>query len=220
MPLKRGEWSAQEQGAPDLSLYIISGVMARRVSVEGRSSLELLGPGQLLRPTLGGAADTVASELAWKVLAPTWVGVLDHDFWRRLSPYPAVWLALLDRGLGRARSLSMRLAIVGVPNLATRVRLLLWHLADNYGRVTERGVVLDLRLSHGVLAELVSASRPSVSKAIKDLERRGELSRSATGGYVLHGAFVSPAVTARANAATVTSLLEKAVAVSAVSWPL
>lgn len=216
----RGVWTPADQLEADVVLYVLSGAMARRVSVEGRSSLEILGPGQVLRPRLAAGEDTVAAQAAWRVLAPSWVGVLDSRFWERMARYNSVWLALMDRSLLRSRALSMRLAIVGVPNLAVRLRLFLWHLADSYGRVGERGVIIDLPLSHEMLAELLSASRPSISKAMKELERSGDLSRVDGKRVVLHGEYAPATAASFGKAVAMGTLAEKAASVGSLAWPL
>lgn len=60
-----------------------------------------------------------------------------------------------------------------------RLLLLLWHLADRWGRVTPDGVRIPLRLRHGMLAELLAVRRPSATAALQQLisdglVRRGE----------------------------------------------
>ncbi len=50
--------------------------------------------------------------------------------------------------------------------------MLLWHLADRWGRVRSEGVVLPLRLTHSVLADLVAARRPTVTTSLSELARQ------------------------------------------------
>ena len=54
------------------------------------------------------------------------------------------------------------------------------------GRVRTDGVILPLRLTHNVLADLVAARRPTVSTALGELIRDGLL-RSVPNGWVLVG---------------------------------
>jgi DNA-binding IclR family transcriptional regulator len=67
------------------------------------------------------------------------------------------------------------------------VHLLLWHLADRFRRSHPEGVVLPLPLSHELLAQLVGAQRPSVSRALKELERAGVVARRPDGSWWLGG---------------------------------
>lgn len=220
--LPRGVWEPEDDLSPLDALFVLGGTMARELTVGGRTSLELLTTGQLLRPCLGGGEEALAGTTAWRVLAPSWVAVLDPTFWSRMGPYPSVLLRLTDRGLTRARSLAVRLALVSVPNLAARLRLLLWHLADAHGRVTRDGVLVDIGLSHELIAQLASARRPSVSKALKELEQAGDLTRLPRGGYLLHGPppYVSQANDAYTKVQTAGTVLEKAAAIATVTpWP-
>jgi acetylornithine deacetylase/succinyl-diaminopimelate desuccinylase-like protein len=63
----------------------------------------------------------------------------------------------------------------------------LWHLASNWGRVTPEGVYIPFRLTHEVLGEILGAKRPSVTTAMTQLQRRGEIAIGAGGGYLLKG---------------------------------
>jgi CRP/FNR family cyclic AMP-dependent transcriptional regulator len=64
--------------------------------------------------------------------------------------------------------------------------MLLWHLAGRWGRVRADGIVVPLRLTHVILADLVAARRPTVTSAITELTRVG-LVRSIDEGWLLSG---------------------------------
>lgn len=187
--LTRGLWSPNEQafdgGAYGLSFYVIGGLMARHVSVGGHRSVELLGPGELLRPSLQAEDVTLVTRTSWQVLQRTYLGVIDRHLWTRLADWPEISLALLDRVLQRSRSLSVRLALVQDRQLECRLTALFWHLADRYGHVSPQGVVLPLPLSHETLADLVSAQRPSVSVALKRLAESGGVTRRSDRSWLL-----------------------------------
>ena len=93
--------------------------------------------------------------------------------------------ALLRRGVHRAHSLALIHAIASAKRLETRLLLLLWHLADRWGRVRTDGVFLPVPLTHETIAHLVGARRPSVSTGLKALERDGHLARTECGGWLL-----------------------------------
>jgi CRP/FNR family transcriptional regulator, cyclic AMP receptor protein len=67
------------------------------------------------------------------------------------------------------------MAIVHHPRVDTRLHMLLWHLADRWGRVRGDGTIVPLRLTHYVLADLVAAGRPTVSAALAELAEQGLL---------------------------------------------
>jgi CRP/FNR family cyclic AMP-dependent transcriptional regulator len=101
--------------------------------------------------------------------------------------WPPIIEHVTARATRRSRWLTMRLAVNQHARLDDRLTLTLWGLAERWGRVTPQGVVLPLRLTHGTLARLVGARRPSVTAALGELTSTGVLERTA-GGWVLHGA--------------------------------
>ena len=54
-------------------------------------------------------------------------------------------------------------------------------------RIGPEGVTVPLKLTHKLLGRLVRAQRPSVTASVRDLERRGMLSRPDDGTWLLHG---------------------------------
>jgi len=63
----------------------------------------------------------------------------------------------------------------------------LWVVAaiGRWGRVTPDGVVVPLELTHAALARVLGAARPTVTLAIRELERAGCLARRADGRWLL-----------------------------------
>ena len=171
-----------------LGLLVLAGFVLRRVELAGRHSIELLGPGDLLRPW--DVADDhyamVPSCTSWRILESAHLAALDERFAEWASGQSKLIDRLLSRLLRRSRTLALRLALVKLP-LSARLHFLLWHLADRFGRVHKHGVLLPVPLSHAMLADLVSAQRPPVSRAMKELERHGLLSPVSHGGWCLHG---------------------------------
>ena len=88
--------------------------------------------------------------------------------------------------LQRARHLAVNMAIVHQARVDVRLHMLLWHLAARWGRVRSDGVVLPLRLTHSVLADLAAARRPTVTSALSELARR-DLISPLEGGWLLLG---------------------------------
>jgi len=182
----RAETARLERGG--LGLLVVEGLLARRLRIGDRRSVELLGPGDLLGP--GAARDEAGllrADESWAALEPTRVAVLDCLFQQRTARWPELHAALLDRAVARADSLTLRLALAQVPRLGDRLELVLWHLAERWGRVEPRGVAVSLRLSHQLLAELVCAQRPSVTRALKELARDDRIVPLPAGGWLLRG---------------------------------
>ncbi len=66
------------------------------------------------------------------------------------------------------------LAMLDVPRRLDRKLLA---LADQYGRATSDGILIDLHLTQGDLASMIGASRMSVNQCLASLERRSIISR-------------------------------------------
>jgi CRP/FNR family transcriptional regulator, cyclic AMP receptor protein len=186
-----GPWTpadSRRDGFPGFGLLVVSGFLVRRVGREGRFGAELLGQGDLLRPWQ--APGRVASrpfESEWQAVTTARLAVLDHEFARRVAPFPEIAERLVDRAMLRSRHLALELAIVQQRRIEDRLLMLLWLLADRWGYVTGGGVRLRAPLTHALLAELVAARRPSVTTALGNLAESGEVVRSG-GDWVLRAA--------------------------------
>jgi CRP-like cAMP-binding protein len=105
---------------------------------------------------------------------------------RQLARFPQVAGKLFARAVLRSRQLAVNMAIVHQARVDVRLHLLFWQLAGRWGRVRSDGVVVPLRLTHTVLADLVAARRPTVTSALSDLSRRGVV-RAVNEGWLLSG---------------------------------
>lgn len=170
-----------------IGLLVLGGLLIRRVGIEERFGAELLGEGDLLRPWEDeNEQPTLPLTTGWRVLEPTRVAILDEAFMSRLADYPELAGKLVGRAIGRSRNLAINMAIVHQARVDARLHMLLWHLAARWGRVGSDGITVSLRLTHGVLAELAAARRPTVTSALSQLARLGQVSTADT-GWLLHG---------------------------------
>jgi CRP/FNR family cyclic AMP-dependent transcriptional regulator len=189
--LSPGDWDASGAVEPDKhhrGFLIIDGLLSRDVNVLDRACVELLGPGDVLRPwSWDDEGSHVHAEVGWSVLEPTRLAVLDHGFVLRIAPWPQLGLELFARGTRRAHALAVALAITHHKRVDDRLLLTLWHLAERWGRVRPAGIAVPLPLSHQRLADLVGAHRPSVTTAMGDLVRSGAISRGEDRIWMLHG---------------------------------
>ena len=186
--LKAGAWPVGDTPAElcdGIGLLVLEGLVVRRVGVGGRFGAELLGAGDLLRPWQD-AADALALPLSTscKILTPTRVAVLDLDFAARAARYPQIAGQLVARTMNRSRNLAVMMAIAHHPRVDVRLHSLFWHLAGRWGRRRADGVLLPVRLTHAVLADLIVARRPTVSSALADLSRRGALTITDEGWHL------------------------------------
>jgi CRP-like cAMP-binding protein len=173
---RAGPWTPGEEVRDmrfGIGLLILDGLIVRQVGVAGRFGAELLGDGDLVNPfhphDMGTSLPHTGS---WRVLRDSTVAVLDSGFVTRASRYPEVVSALLARALRRSRHIATNMAIVQQPRIDLRLHMLFWELADRWGRVRQDGVHVQLQLTHAMLAYLVAARRPTVTKALGELAER------------------------------------------------
>jgi CRP-like cAMP-binding protein len=185
-----GTWDgkpAAPQTARGHGMLVLDGILVRRVAFADRVAAELLGPGDLLRPSEhDGEEATLPFEATWNVLIGLRLALLDARWSRRMAKYPDVGVELTARAMRRARRLANMLTIGLHPKLDERLQLLLWEIADRYGRVHRDGVHIDLPLTHELISQLAGARRPSISSALHRLAERGVIERQGS-GWVLHG---------------------------------
>jgi len=189
MLIARGRWTVPRVTVLDggIGLLILKGLLVRRVGIDGRFGSELLGDGDLLRPWQGeDAAPTLSRTTGWRALTTVRMALLDADAARTMAPYPQLTGRLVARALERSRNLAVNMAIIQQARVSTRLHMLLWHLADRWGRVRFDGVALPLALTHTMLAELVAARRPTVTTALTELARDRRIA-PASPGWLLSG---------------------------------
>jgi CRP/FNR family cyclic AMP-dependent transcriptional regulator len=184
-----GPWTrASNPPRPIYGLFVLGGLLSRGVVIQERRSAELLGPGDILRPAAGDDLDSsIDFEVAWEVLEPARVALLDHDFATAVAPWPELTGAVMDRIMRRAHALAFHLAVSHLKLVEMRLLVILWYYADRWGRVTPGGVLLPLRMTHSLLARIVGARRPSVSTALGRLQDRGLVERTDNGQWLLLG---------------------------------
>jgi CRP/FNR family transcriptional regulator, cyclic AMP receptor protein len=188
--LAAGPWEPLEEPwpvPPILGLLILEGVVTRDIVFAGRTTTELLGSGDVLRPWEDDVQfDPLPFGVVWHVHEPTRVALLDARVALATARWPVLAGSLSRRHVRRARGLAFQLAIAQLPRVDDRLLVLLWALAERWGRVSPHGVRLSLALPHRTLATLVGARRPSVTTALSGLARDGLVERTED-GWLLHG---------------------------------
>jgi CRP/FNR family transcriptional regulator, cyclic AMP receptor protein len=173
-----------------IGFLIVDGMLARDVSLDGgvREWLELVGPGDLICPqVVERTTVSITSTSTWRVLEPARLAVLDLRFVTRISRWPEITTALMDRLAARTRRLGFHLAVCQLRRVDVRILAVFWHLAERWGRMTPSGALIPVRLTHEHVAKIVGAHRPTVSAALKELVDRGALDRTARGAWIVRG---------------------------------
>jgi CRP/FNR family transcriptional regulator, cyclic AMP receptor protein len=184
--------------AGNIGLLVLDGVVLREICLHDAPSGELLGAGDIIRTWQADApAALMEADVRWAALSQVSVALLDRSAALALRRYPEVMTVVLDRINARAERLAVTQAISQITGVETRVEALLWHLAERWGRVGPDGVLVDLALSHRMIASLVGARRPTVSTALTRLSQEGRVSRRVDGAWLLAGS--RPPARLRAN---------------------
>jgi CRP/FNR family transcriptional regulator, cyclic AMP receptor protein len=188
--LAAGPWRPHEQlgdVVPVVGIMIVEGIITHDVVFAGRTTTELLGAGDLLRPWDDDVQfDALPFAATWHVHVPARVAILDTRVAMAAGRWPPLATALSARHVRRARGLAFQRAIAQLPRVEDRLLVQLWALAERWGRVGPQGVRLALNLPHRTLATLIGARRPSVTTALTGLTRAGLVERTQE-GWLLHG---------------------------------
>jgi CRP-like cAMP-binding protein len=188
---ERGEWSYESVLRSDqrtFGVLVLDGLMHRVTTIGGWRAVELLGPGDVLRPIEGLDWQSIQYGGRFYVDAPqTRLAHLDAEFEGRLCQLPGVAGILLGRGIHRARTLAVQLAISRIRPVELRVLTLLWHLADRWGRRGGEGTELSLPLTHSLLADLICVERPTASRAVASLRAAGRIAPGGRRAWLLLG---------------------------------
>jgi hypothetical protein len=188
--LEPGPWDPHEALGdiyPVVGILLVEGMVTRDLLFAGRTTTELLGAGDILRPWDDDVAfEALPVAASWHVHTPARVAILDTRVAIAAGRWPSIATALHARHVRRARSLAFQRAIAQLPRVDDRMLVLLWSLAERWGRVSREGVRVPVGLPHRTLATLVGARRPSVTTALTGLARDGLVERTAD-GWLLHG---------------------------------
>ena len=189
--VERGRWTPRAELQPQpghLGLLVLDGLLTRDVLIESTLATELCGRGDLLRPADHDGKDApLPFDVQWQILERVQVAVLDPAFARAAGHWPEVLETIVRAGVRRAQTLAIILAVSHLRRADVRLLVLMWYLAERWGRVRPDGVHLPLRLTHQTLGRLIGAQRPSVTTALKHLADDGRLTRERDGTWMLRG---------------------------------
>jgi CRP/FNR family transcriptional regulator, cyclic AMP receptor protein len=173
---------------PQVGLLMLDGLVVHELRLGSGVCAELLGAGDLLRPWDEYSAQSIPGfGASWRVLEPARLAVLDRRFATVASRWPALLDVVMRRSVMRARAAGFLRAVTHMTRVDDRLLVLMWFLAERWGRVRPEGVVVPLKLTHQLLAALVGAKRPSVTTALGELTSAGLVERRDDGSWLLHG---------------------------------
>ena len=165
------------EGDPAEVYYLLADGQVKiiQTSAEGfEVILHLLGPGDLV----GALPNLNEGTYPASVIALTEVvayAISPADFDAILERHPSVAIHLLRFAASRLRASHARLREMATERVERRIARTLSRLAGQIGKRTERGIVLGAPLSRQDLAELTGTTLYTVSRTLKEWERRGIL---------------------------------------------
>ena len=167
------------------AFMVADGVLIRDVMLGGRVATQLLGPGDIVDLREAGDVGTLPSDMRLTAAQGVRIALLDDRFLAAIRRWP--WMAgrLVGRVGRQVHRGAIQQAISQLSRVELRLLALMWHLADRFGTVTGKGVVIRLDLTHEALGRLAGAARPTVTLALKELAADGHLVRRADGSWLL-----------------------------------
>lgn len=194
--LAQGSWEeASKKPASPLFLgyLILEGAFTREIVVSSRPSIELLGPGDLIRPwVVPDALEAMHVTDEWSLLSDGHVAIIGEDFHEQASDFPTILTALMDRVVGRARWLGFQVALSQLTRIDHRLILTFRYVSERWGVPAGRGVRIPIRLSHRSIAALIGARRPKVSSALTALADQGLIEQGSDGTWTFFAADIDP----------------------------
>ncbi len=174
--------------ATTYGLLLLDGLVGRRVALVNATAMEILGPGDIMRPWDDPSlTDAVDLQAGWEILRAARFAVLDERITALIARWPTLSVALSGRLLRRAQRLTFLLAVSHLSRIEDRLLATLWFLAASWGRVTPDGMTVPINLTHQALGEIAGAQRSSVTLAMASLRRRRLVIRHQGGTYVVCG---------------------------------
>jgi CRP/FNR family transcriptional regulator, cyclic AMP receptor protein len=187
--LQRGVWDPGEldwKSRRTFAVLVCDGIIVRELDLAGTLSAELLGPGDLIALGHGRESEPLlAVGRSWLVSRPATVALLDGRLLPGLHAWPVISARLIARAAAQAGRAAEQRAISQLPRVELRIRALLWHLAERWGRMGPSGIVVPIELTHGALGRLVGAQRPTVTLALGEMSRDGSVVRRTDGAWIL-----------------------------------
>lgn len=170
---ERGEQIIGPHDPHDRTFVVGSGV-ARSLATgsDGRAiAVGLLDPGAIFgRLPLGVEGNDERVEAIERCVV---LRAAASDFERLVVEEPAVAVAAVGALGARARSAEERMAALSFQQVPARLAQSIVDLADRFGKVTPSGVRIDVRVTHGQLAELVATTRETLTKVAGWLRAEG-----------------------------------------------
>lgn len=165
------------EGEPAKVFYLVAEgqVKILQTSADGFDViLHILGPGELIGalPTIEMGTYPASAQALSEVVA---FAISAYDFKSILQDYPAATLNLLKFSTRVLQSSLEKIREMATERVERRIARTLTRLANQMGRETNEGILIDAPLSRQDLAEMTGTTIFTVSRTLKAWERNGFL---------------------------------------------
>ncbi len=173
---KKNEVILHEEDTSEYMYIILSGkVKVLQVTEEGRETiLAFHGSGDFFGEMSLIDGKTVPASVA--AIENSEVAIISkNDFYALLFVQNKVLVQLLRIFCARIRGAYERIQILSFNNAAQRVKTLLMMLADMNGQVTEKGTMLNIKLTHQNIADMTGITRETVTRILNKAQKDGDI---------------------------------------------
>jgi len=101
-----------------------------------------------------------------------------NNFEKVIEKYPRIALKLLKEITSRLRKADDLIGNLAFLNVSGRIAGILLQLAEEHGQKTKEGVIIKSRPTHQAIANMVNASRETVTRILKRFEEKQYISMS------------------------------------------
>ena len=101
-----------------------------------------------------------------------------NNFEKVIEKYPRIALKLLKELTLRLRKADDLIGNLAFLNVSGRIAGILLQLAEEHGQKTQEGIIIKSRPTHQAIANMVGASRETVSRVLKQFEEKQYISMS------------------------------------------
>jgi CRP/FNR family transcriptional regulator, cyclic AMP receptor protein len=181
-----GPWPTERLRADGdaLAALLVRGLATREITIAGRRSTHLLGPGDVFHPW-SGSDPVVPVTSRWASGSDVLIALLDERFIAAARRWPQLFAVVHERLAEQLERATLRTAIMALPRVEQRILGIFWQLAERWGTVRSDGVAVELAITHELIGQLIGAQRPTVSLAMQALAAEGLLQRTAHGTWML-----------------------------------
>lgn len=102
--------------------------------------------------------------------------IMRSDFMKLLGQFPALSIKIIHALCQRLRRANEQIEMIAFWDVRTRVLKILLDLAYEHGTCLNKGMRIDLRLTHQELASLAATSRETVTRVLQELQEQGLIS--------------------------------------------